>query len=98
MVFLAEAPPIQAEVMSTPGPKTSTQDPKLVKSAGASVLSVAPTVRTLVAPEGDPLQASSASLPAAAIKGMFLAKRRPAASSMALDLPPPRDMLTTDLP
>src|SRR5690554_6698951 len=94
MVFLASLPPIQEEVMSTPGPKISTHLPYEVKEAVMSLLSEAATVKALAAPEGEPSQASTvSSLPAATIKGMFLAKSWAAASSMAWDLPPPSDML-----
>ena len=53
MVLVADVDPIQSEMTSTPGPKMSTTGPKLEKEALLSLRSVAPTVQTAGAEEGD---------------------------------------------
>jgi hypothetical protein len=90
--------PIQVDRMLTPGAKMSTMEPKLEKEAILSLLSVAPTVKTVGSEAGETLAASWASLPAA------MARKRPAVTALAaalltlVDLEPPRDMLPTAPP
>src|SRR4051812_3810350 len=85
----------QSEAMSTPGAYTWTHLPKLVKLAEASVLSEAATPRTPLAPDGEPLQASALSLPAATARNTPAPVSFFAALSMEVDLAPPRDMFAT---
>ena len=66
IVFVAVVEPIQAAVILTPGAFISTQLPWFEKDAGVSFSDVAPTVMALGAPAGERVQASVASLPAAA--------------------------------
>jgi hypothetical protein len=54
-----------ADVMASPGAAISTQLPKLLNEARASVMVLADTVMAAAALEGEKLQASTALLPAA---------------------------------
>src|SRR5262245_27326344 len=62
---VAEPPPLRAEVMSRPGPKTSTQVPVFENAARASLRSLAPVPIACFTRAGDEPHASLLSLPAA---------------------------------
>src|SRR5215208_449353 len=95
IVFVELSVKNHADVMSTPGANQSTQEPKSEKLAFASLLSVAPTVIASATPDGDPVHASSLSLPAAMPYKTPSAIELRTAVSSAADLPPPRLMLAT---
>jgi hypothetical protein len=59
-----------AEMMSWPGARISTRDPKLEKSARVSLMVVAPTVMAVGTRAGETLLASWLSFPAATMTGM----------------------------
>src|SRR4051812_8156363 len=84
--------------MSTPGAKTSTQEPKFEKPGLESVESTAPTVMASGTRAGDSVHASTDSFPAATTTGIPALIAACTASSTALDDCPPRLMLTTDRP
>ena len=95
IVFALFAPPIQADVISDPGPYTSTQDPKLENPELTSLMVVEPTAIAVSSDAGDLEQASPLSFPAAttmttpAATAFFTAVLREGLN------PPPRLILAT---
>src|SRR5881628_2183128 len=82
------------DLIADPGPYASTHLPQLEYDALASVFSDAATVKTLGAPDGDSVQASTLSFPAATARNTPEFQRLVTAWSSAGDLPP-RDMFAT---
>src|SRR2546430_5573595 len=80
------------DTIADPGAYASTHVPQLEYDALASVLVDAATVKTLGAPDGDSVQASTLSFPAATARNTPEFQRLVTAWSSAGDLPPPRDM------
>src|SRR6266571_3319564 len=83
------------DLIADPGPYASTHRPQLEYDALASVFSDAATVKTLGAPDGDSVQASTLSFPAATARNTPACQRLVTARSSADDLPPPSDMFAT---
>ena len=95
MVAVAVLLEMPADVMDEPGAKISKHVPQLEYDARASVLVVAPTVMPSAVRDGELLQASAFSLPAARpYTTPALIELRTAVSS-ADDTPPPKLMLAT---
>src|SRR5947208_6817557 len=88
-------PARKVDLMADPGPYASTQRPQFEYDALASVFSDAATVKTLGAPDGDSVQASTLSFPAATARNTPEFQRLVTAWSSADDLPPPSDMFAT---
>src|SRR5436305_14751039 len=88
-------PARKVDLMAEPGPYASTQRPQFEYDALASVFSEATTVKTLGAPDGDSVQASTLSFPAATARNTPEFQRLVTAWSSAGDLPPPSDMFAT---
>src|ERR1700694_3205841 len=65
IVFVADALPIHADLMFTPGALMSTQLPRLENDAKPSLMAGAPTVIACGALAGEKVQASALLLPAA---------------------------------
>src|SRR5438046_6264780 len=84
-------PARKVDLMAEPGPYASTQRPQFEYDALASVFSDAATVKTLGAPDGDSVQASTLSFPAATARNTPEFQRLVTAWSSAGDLPPPSD-------
>src|SRR5213595_312595 len=83
------------DTIADPGAYASTHVPQLEYDALASVLVDAATVKTLGAPDGDSVQASTLSFPAATARNTPECQRLVTAWSSACDLPPPSDMFAT---
>src|SRR3989475_3756107 len=83
------------DTIADPGAYASTQLPQFEKDALASVLSDAATVKTPGAPDGDSVQASTLSFPAATARNTPEFQRLVTAWSSAGDLPPPSDIFAT---
>src|SRR5436309_5104674 len=88
-------PARKVDLIADPGPYASTQPPQFEYDALASVFSDAATVKTLGAPDGDSVQASTLSFPAATARNTPEFRRFVTAWSSAADLPPPSDMFAT---
>src|SRR5690606_4881493 len=98
IVLAASSPSIQAEVISWPGARMSTQSPQLDHGGGTSSESVAPTVIVLGSEAGEMSQASEPSLPAATAK-VTPASMASATTSLSAWLKvPPRLMFATEGP
>jgi hypothetical protein len=95
IVFVAVFDVRQEEVMLTPGARISTPAPKFENEANASLLSVAPTVIASATRAGDAVEASADEFPAAIAYTTPSAIERRTASSRAVDVPPPSDILAT---
>lgn len=96
MVLVALLPPIQADLIRTPGAKMSREVPKLEKLARASVLLVAPTVKAVGSEAGEKLLALALSLPAATTVKIPAETASATASLVAVLRTPPRDMEMTE--
>src|SRR5256886_14569736 len=83
------------DTIADPGAYASTHVPQLEYDALASVLVDAATVKTLGAPDGDSVQASTLSFPAATARNTPEFQRLVTAWSSAGDVPPPSDMFAT---
>src|SRR3989475_5131513 len=83
------------DTIADPGAYASTHVPQLEYDALAAVLVDAATVKTLGAPDGDSVQASTLSFPAATARNTPEFQRFVTAWSSAGDLPPPSDMFAT---
>src|SRR6266550_6568482 len=92
---LMVVPARNVDLIADPGAYSSTHVPQLEYDALASVFSEAATVKTLGAPDGDSVQASTLSLPAATARNTPEFHRLVTAWSSAADLPPPSDRLAT---
>src|SRR6266566_4222008 len=90
---LMVVPARNVDTIADPGAYASTHVPQLEYDALASVLVDAATVKTLGAPDGDSVQASTLSFPTARNTPEF--QRLVTAWSSAGDLPPPSDMFAT---
>src|SRR5207253_10758721 len=88
-------PARKVDLMAEPGPYASTQRPQFEYDALASVFSDAATVKTLGAPDGDSVQASTLSFPAATARNTPEFQRSVTPRSSAGDSPPPSDMFAT---
>src|SRR5437773_9932540 len=92
---LMVVPARNVDTIADPGAYASTHVPQLEYDALASVLVDAATVKTLGAPDGDSVQASTLALPAATARNTPDFQRWATAWSSAGDFPPPSDMLAT---
>ena len=91
-------PPVKcALVTPTPGANMLTHSPKFENDATESFWSTAPTVKAAAALDGEYLQASSASLPAATMDGKPASLATAIAASSECDGAPPRDCDSTAL-
>src|SRR5438034_11584625 len=88
-------PARKVDLIADPGAYASTQPPQFEYDALASVFSDAATVKTLGAPAGDSVHASTLSFPAATARNTPEFQRLVTAWSSADDLPPPSDMFAT---
>src|SRR5437660_6187779 len=83
------------DTIADPGAYASTHVPQLEYDALASVLVDAATVKTLGAPDGDSVQASTLSFPAATAGNTAEFQRLVTAWASAGELPPPRERVPT---
>jgi hypothetical protein len=95
---MALLPRLDAEIMSLPGAKMSTHEPKFEKLARISVIVDAPTVMADGSDAGDVEQASRLLFPAATVYTTPAATLVATAAFMEMEKGPPRLMLATDRP
>lgn len=95
MVFVAVFEVCHAELIELPGANRSTQVPIFEKLERESLLVVDPTVMAAGTRDGEVLQALALLLPAATTIVTPALMAAFTAVSMAVDAPPPKDILAT---